>query len=85
MNLRKLKLTSLIVLFVVSFVMVTASQTQSKRYNLRGEVMGKNPATHEITVKHSDIPGFMPAMTMSFKVKNPSVVQELQPGDKIAG
>jgi len=83
-NLRKLKFTSAVVLFVVSFVMVTASQTKSKRYNLRGEVLGKNSATNEITVKHGDIPGFMPAMTMPFKVKNPSVVQELQRGDKIA-
>jgi protein SCO1/2 len=64
--------------------MVTASQTKSKRYNLLGEVLGTNPATSEITVKHGDIVGFMPAMTMSFKVKNPAVVQELQPGDKIA-
>lgn len=83
MNLRKLKLTSAIVLFVVSFVMVGASQTKSKRYHLRGEVMALNPATHEITVKHGDIPGYMPAMTMPYKVKNPSVMKELQPGDKI--
>jgi len=83
-HLRKLKLTSAIVLFVVSFVMVAASQTKSKRYNLRGEVLGKDPATNEIKVKHGDIAGFMPAMTMSFKVKNPRLVQELQPGDKIA-
>ena len=83
MNLRKLKLTSAIVLFVVSFVIISASQTKSKRYNLRGEVLGKNPATNEITVKHGDIVGYMPAMTMPFKVKNPSVVQQLQPGDKI--
>jgi len=82
-NLRKLKLTSAIVLFVVSFVIISASQTKSKRYNLRGEVLGKNPATNEITVKHGDIVGYMPAMTMPFKVKNPSVVQQLQPGDKI--
>jgi len=64
-------------------VIISASQTKSKRYNLRGEVLGKNPATNEITVKHGDIVGYMPAMTMSFKVKNPSVVQQLQPGDKI--
>jgi protein SCO1/2 len=83
-NLRKLKLTSAIVLFVVSFVLVSASQTKSERYNLRGEVLGKDPAKNEITVKHSDIPGFMPAMTMPFNVKSPSVFQELQPGDKIA-
>jgi protein SCO1 len=84
MNLRKRKLTLAVILFVGSFVMITASQTRSKRYNLRGEVLGKDPATNQITVKHGDIPGFMPAMTMPYRVKNPSVIQELQPGDKIA-
>ncbi|HVP50473.1 MAG TPA: SCO family protein [Terriglobales bacterium] len=85
MNLRKLKFTSVIILCAVSFVVMAASsQTRNKRYNLHGKVLGKNTATNEITVKHDDIPGFMPAMTMSFKIKNQAVVQELQPGDKIA-
>jgi protein SCO1/2 len=47
-------------------------------------VLGKNTGTNEITVKHENIPGFMPAMTMPYKVKDPAVVQELQPGDAIA-
>ena len=38
----------------------------------------------EITVNHGDIPGFMPAMAMPYRVKDPAVIQELQPGDKIA-
>ena len=84
MNLRKLKFVSGIILCAVSLVVTASSQTKNKRYNLHGKVLAKNPATNEITVKHDDIPGFMPAMTMSFKVKNPAVVQELQPGDKIA-
>jgi len=35
-------------------------------------------------VNHGDIPGFMPAMAMPYRVKDPAVVQELQPGDQIA-
>ena len=84
MNLRKLKLVSGIILFAVSFVMSAWSQTKSKRYDLQGEVLSKNPAAHEITVRHGNIPGFMPAMTMPYKVKDPAVMQELQAGDKIA-
>ena len=41
-------------------------------------------AASEITVKHGDIPGFMMAMAMPYRVKNPAIVQELQPGDMIA-
>jgi protein SCO1/2 len=55
-----------------------------KRYPMQGEVVAKDITTGEITVKHGDIPGFMMAMTMPYRVKNPALVQELQPGDKIA-
>ncbi len=84
MNVGKVKLIPAIFLFALSFVLAASSQTKSKRYNLRGEVLGTNPAANEVTVKHENIPGFMPAMTMPYKVKNPQVVPELQPGDKIA-
>jgi protein SCO1/2 len=57
---------------------------RTKKYPLQGEVVAKNAATGEITVNHGDIPGFMAAMTMPYRVKDPAVVQELQPGDKIA-
>jgi protein SCO1/2 len=55
-----------------------------KTYPLQGEVRGKDLTTNEVTVNHGDIPGFMPAMTMPYKVKNTAMLQELQPGDKIA-
>jgi protein SCO1/2 len=63
---------------------VSVGCNRSKKYPLQGEVVAKNPATSEITVKHGDIPGFMSAMAMPYRVKDPAVVQELQPGDKIA-
>jgi protein SCO1/2 len=50
---------------------------------LRGKVLSKDRAANEITVKHDEIKGYMPAMTMPYKVKDPAVVQELQPGDLI--
>jgi len=55
-----------------------------KTYPLQGEVRGKDLTTNEVTVNHGDIPGFMPAMTMPYKVKNTAMLQELQPGDRIA-
>ncbi len=57
---------------------------RTKKYPLQGEVVSKSVATNEITVNHGDIPGFMPAMAMPYRVKDPAVVQELEPGDKIA-
>jgi protein SCO1/2 len=66
------------------FLTLSVGCNRTRKYPLQGEVVGKNVATSEITVKHGDIPGFMPAMAMPYRVKNPAVVQELQPGDKIA-
>jgi protein SCO1/2 len=34
-------------------------------------------------VKHGDIPGLMPAMTMTYQVAEPQQIETLQPGDKI--
>lgn len=74
--------------FVLTSVMLLLAASvgcnRTRKYPLQGEVVGKNIVTNEITVKHGDIPGFMPAMAMAYRVKNPAVVQELQPGDKIA-
>ncbi len=55
-----------------------------RKYVVQGEVIAKNLNTSEITLKHADIPGFMPAMTMPYRIKDPAVVRELQPGDTIA-
>ncbi len=54
-----------------------------KHYRLEGMVLATSTATGEITIKHGDVPGFMPAMTMVYKVKNPVDVQKLKPGDDI--
>jgi protein SCO1 len=63
---------------------LTIAGCQTKKYVLRGQVLSTNPAKKEVTVKHEEIPGFMPAMTMSYKVNDQTVVQELKPGDQIA-
>ena len=54
-----------------------------KVYKLRGKVVSTNPATGEVTVNHEAIPGFMDAMTMPYKLKDPSILSELHPGDTI--
>jgi protein SCO1/2 len=52
-----------------------------KIYKLRGKVVSDNPATGEVTLNHDAIPGFMEAMTMPYKLKDPSILSELHPGD----
>lgn len=40
-------------------------------------------AHDQVTVKHEDIPGFMPAMTMGYRVKDPKLIENVSPGDLI--
>ncbi|HXA81706.1 MAG TPA: SCO family protein [Methylomirabilota bacterium] len=54
-----------------------------KHYPIQGEVISADPAKKLLTVKHGDIPGLMPAMTMTYQVAEPKQIETLQPGDKI--
>ena len=76
---KRLTITGLVALLLI----VVGCQSQTKQYSLRGQVMAKDQAAGQLTVKHDDIPGFMPAMTMPYKVKDPAAMQDVQPGDTI--
>ena len=52
-----------------------------KSFPVRGKVVSTD-ATH-VTLDHEAVPGFMDAMTMAYKLKDPSIVGELHPGDRI--
>lgn len=87
---RALFTTAALALFLVSGCHSSPAPDQQssavpgvKVYHLRGKVMNTNPATGEVTVDHEAIPGFMGAMTMPYKLKDPSIMSELHPGDVI--
>ena len=61
------------------------SGSHFKIYSLRGKVISTDPATGEVMLDHDAIPGFMAAMTMPYKLKDPSILSELHPGDVITG
>jgi protein SCO1 len=60
-----------------------ASCTPGRRYELRGQVLAVDRGRQEITVKHEDIRGFMPGMTMPFKVKDARELEARTPGELI--
>ena len=45
--------------------------------------MSVTPNHQEATIKHEEIKGFMPAMTMPYKVKEPALLEHVAPGDLI--
>jgi protein SCO1/2 len=62
---------------------VGCSQNAPKRYPLHGQILAVDVAHQELTIKHEDIPGFMPGMTMSYAVAAPSLMQGRTPGETI--
>ena len=58
-----------------------ATALPTKTFTIRGKVVSTD-ATH-VTIDGEDVPGFMEAMTMAYKLKDPSIVSELHPGDRI--
>jgi len=56
--------------------------SDAKHYPLKGVIVEVRAAQGALMVKHEDIPGFMPAMTMLFKV-DAAALKSAQPGQKI--
>jgi protein SCO1 len=59
-----------------------AEPDKSKSYALTGEVLSVDAARNVLVVRHDNIPGLMPAMTMEFIV-SPGDVAVAKPGQKI--
>lgn len=57
--------------------------SRARQYELRGQVLAVDRARQELTIKHDDIRGFMPGMTMPFKVKDPRLLDGQEPGDLV--
>jgi protein SCO1 len=55
----------------------------TRTYQLTGQVLVVKPDTKEVLVKHEDIPGFMPAMTMAYTVRDGGLLKDRVAGDLI--
>lgn len=54
-----------------------------ERYPLKGTVISVDKAAKTASIKHEDIPGLMPPMTMDFHIKEDWVWEDLLPGSEI--
>jgi protein SCO1/2 len=61
----------------------SASSQDLKTFPIRGKIVSVDAAKGSVLLDHEAVPGFMEAMTMSYKLKNPSIASELHPGDRI--
>ncbi len=54
-----------------------------RQYELQGQILAIRPQQQEILIKHGDIKGFMPGMTMPFKVRDAALLEDRGPGDLV--
>ena len=59
----------------------TSSFAPLSHFPVRGKVIAVQG--NSITLDHEAVPGFMDAMTMPYKLKDPAISSELHPGDRI--
>jgi Cu/Ag efflux protein CusF len=54
-----------------------------RTWTVRGVVRAVLPQANVVILTHEDIPGFMPSMTMGFRVKDPKLYQGLDIGETV--
>lgn len=54
-----------------------------KQYTFHGKVVSVDKSNHSMRVDGEKVEGWMGAMTMDYKVDNPSIVDKVKPGDRI--
>ena len=73
----------LLVWAAVSTAAVCDRGTPARRFPLRGQVLAVHADRQQLTIKHEDIPDFMPGMTMSFPVAKPELLEGRVPGELV--
>ncbi len=60
-----------------------ATVTNMRVFEVRGVVKELPPGGKSVVIKHEDIPNYMRAMTMEFRVPDTNELRELAPGDQV--
>ena len=54
-----------------------------REFTVVGQIVAIDRSTSYVTLRHEDIKGFMPGMTMPFSVKDPTLLEGRVPGDLV--
>jgi protein SCO1/2 len=60
-----------------------SGRSDQRSFTLQGQVLSIDLAHQTVTVKHEEIKGFMPAMTMPYQTENAKLLDGVAPGDLI--
>src|SRR6266852_8101014 len=81
---------AILFLLLLSIVVIPSAcrprrSANEKRYPLKGKVVAVDKTDRTATIAHEDIAGYMPAMTMPFKIKNDAELEMVKPCDQVTG
>jgi protein SCO1/2 len=83
-NSRSPRITLAIALGLALTVLAGACRPAPKQYALTGQILGVDVERRQITLKHDDLPNFMPAMTMTYPVSSPALLDGRTPGELVS-
>ena len=88
MQFRRVVIAGLAILLAATAIVVYLDRRPASRehtYALTGQVQSITPDRQEAMVKHGEIKGLMPAMTMPYRFQTKADLDALKPGDMIDG
>jgi protein SCO1/2 len=75
--------TVVVTLMALVLASCRGAESTARQYELEGQILAVRTEENEVLIKHGDIKGFMPAMTMPFKVRHSRLLDGKQPGDTV--
>ena len=70
-------------MLLITTACFTHAASDKKAHAFHGKVEAVNRSTKSLTVKGEKVEGWMDAMTMDYKVDDPSILDKVKPGDQI--
>src|SRR4051812_22036597 len=80
---RRLRWLAFLIFGFAGIFPPTSSQAGTTNYFVRGAVKAVKPDEHQLVIAHEDIPNFMDAMTMPFRVKDAAILTSVAIGEQI--
>jgi protein SCO1 len=75
--------STVFIIALVAAVSACGRPSDQRTYTLQGQVLSLEIPRKQLTIKHEEIKGLMPAMTMPYEVKDEQLLNGLAPGDLI--
>ncbi len=79
-----MSIARLVVAAALCVVACGRQEPPPRQFQLTGQILSIKPEEQEVLVKHQDIPGFMMAMTMPYRVSDPTLLEGKTAGDLIS-